>query len=343
MSRPWGPQPTGGVTLTQVRKGGTHWVVFACLTPLLGIFGIAYAVLSATKTTTTPHCADPAQWTYDNSNNCPTTTTTDHSVDAFQTFYWAVIIATVIVGVIIGLRDGRRGTQFASGRYVCAGMCLFCGAFLAVIGYALAYALGTLSRGVPGRKTKTVKTSGPRNAVELIMTAPDPYDAVLSYAHFDPNGGGGFLGWDNALMMRTAPPRGAMLVVGPPGSRKTTAVIEPTTLLAPGACVTTSPKAEVLVATHRLRAKLGRNFQFDPSTTEPAVAGAIIARWSPLVGIIDWDTAARRGNAMGQSHLDAATGNGKHFVRHAQSIVSVLLYAAHIDDAADMTLSLIHI
>ncbi|MBS4728271.1 type IV secretory system conjugative DNA transfer family protein [Mycobacterium sp. SM1] len=77
-----------------------------------------------------------------------------------------------------------------------------------------------------------------------------------------------------------ADPRGAALVIGPPGSGKTQGVIMPSVAFAPAAVVSTSIKAEVLAATHVTRSLRGKCWLFDPGGTPPA--GLIGLRWNPL-------------------------------------------------------------
>jgi type IV secretory pathway TraG/TraD family ATPase VirD4 len=73
-----------------------------------------------------------------------------------------------------------------------------------------------------------------------------------------------------------------MLVLGPPRSGKTTSLVIPAVLDAPGAVVSTSTKPDVLVATSGLRHLLGNPFVFDPSGTVALRPGSYPARWSPL-------------------------------------------------------------
>jgi len=69
----------------------------------------------------------------------------------------------------------------------------------------------------------------------------------------DPQGWlpGAVLGWDAGRLL-TANPRGGVLVLGPPGSGKTRSVIIPTVIVAPGACVSSSTKSDVMNETWRV-------------------------------------------------------------------------------------------
>lgn len=338
MSRPWGPQATGGIVMdngVQEKKGGVYWVVFACMSPFIAITGFITALVGDdTRTKTT--CPDTVESLTDSINGgtggCSTTTV--DSGGSTVGFFWTLSILTAVVGLLLGIRDGRKGVAFAHQRTLSLIACFFC-ATLSVLGYAAGYFIGkaTAKIGAPAPPPAPVVPPTPG---ALITASENPHQALLSYTHHDPNGGGGWIGWSGDHL-RTASPRQAMLVIGPPGSMKTTAVIIPSVLSAIGPTVTTSMKQEVMIATAAIRSTLGRNFQFDPSTTEPGVPGALIAHWSPLVGLTDWDSAARRAQALSQSHIEQATGNGKHFMVTASQIIGILLYTAHLEDDADMT------
>lgn len=322
MSRPWGPQATGGVTLTpQAPRTGGYWVALAIVSPFLGLGLLIGQLLSKLgSNTTTCTTQDVA--------SCTTTHTANGGA---ATLTWVVVVVSLVLGGLFGLRDGARGVSFAHGRTIAMVLVILCAALI-VVGYAVGYVVArVLAKG--GRAPKA--EPAPLTPAAIITSSDNPHQALLSYTHYDPDGGGGVIGWDGDHF-KTAPPRQAMLVIGPPGSMKTTAVIIPSVLAAIGACVTTSMKQEVLIATAGIRSTLGRNFQFDPSTTEPGSPFVTIAHWSPLVGIDGWDAAGRRARALAQPHIEASTGNGKHFVSHASQIIAILLYAAHLS-GDDMT------
>ena len=75
----------------------------------------------------------------------------------------------------------------------------------------------------------------------------------------------------------------ALLVIGPPRSGKTSAVVVPNLLTAPGALVTTSTKTDVIAWSSKVRNLRGRTWLFDPSgTLDPGQLTAL--RWSPVTG-----------------------------------------------------------
>ena len=74
----------------------------------------------------------------------------------------------------------------------------------------------------------------------------------------------------------------AMLVLGPPRSGKTSTLVVPNVLAAPGPVLVTSTKPDVLQATLASRSQLGRCWLLDPTGTVPLPPGADLVRWSPV-------------------------------------------------------------
>ncbi|MGI8491861.1 MAG: type IV secretory system conjugative DNA transfer family protein, partial [Acidimicrobiales bacterium] len=88
-----------------------------------------------------------------------------------------------------------------------------------------------------------------------------------------------------------AEPQHAVLVLGPPRSGKTTALMIPNVLAAPGAVVSTSTKADVLHASVGSRSELVRCWLLDPSGTVNAPHGVTRLRWSPVCAAGQWNEA----------------------------------------------------
>ena len=86
-----------------------------------------------------------------------------------------------------------------------------------------------------------------------------------------------------------AGPQQAMLVLGPPRSGKTSTLVVPNVLAAPGPVLVTSTKTDVLEATLASRSQLGRCWLLDPTGTIEPPAGALPVRWSPVQASISWD------------------------------------------------------
>jgi len=109
-------------------------------------------------------------------------------------------------------------------------------------------------------------------------------------------------------------------------------VLIPSILIAPGACVSSSIKADVIHATAAVRARFGRVWHFDPGGDEITPAGVERACWSPLVSIRTWEDALQVGKTMAEPSLQGKGGDS-HFIGRATDWIQVLLYAAHLADA----------
>lgn len=131
-----------------------------------------------------------------------------------------------------------------------------------------------------------------------------------------------------------APREQAVLVLGPPRAGKTSGIVIPSVLSAPGAVVSTSTKPDVLGATATARARNGPCLLYDPSGTVAAPRGVERVRWSPVTGCAHWDDAllvarslvgasrpAGRGDAGGDVGVD-------HWTERAQALLAPVLHAA---------------
>jgi type IV secretory pathway TraG/TraD family ATPase VirD4 len=157
-------------------------------------------------------------------------------------------------------------------------------------------------------------------------------------------GGGAYLGRDEEGAWVTAERESAVMVLGPPRSGKTSAVMIPALLGAPGAVVSTSTKPDVMRATRRARRELGEVWLFDPAGTEPTPNGVRALRWSPVAAAGTWDGALMMARAMTASTRPGrGTTNESHWSERAAALLAPLLYAAHktnrpIEDVVRWTL-----
>ena len=129
----------------------------------------------------------------------------------------------------------------------------------------------------------------------------------------------------------------SLLVLGPPRSGKTSAVLIPNVLSAHGAVVTTSTKPDVLDATMRARSTLGACHLFDPSGSVTDRPGVHRLRWSPLPACASWRTALATARALvvvGNGGAGIARAEGSHWTERAQSLLAPLLHAAALEGAA---------
>ena len=104
-------------------------------------------------------------------------------------------------------------------------------------------------------------------------------------------GGGIYLGVRESQEWATADPETAAMILGPPRSGKTSAVMIPALMAASGPVVSTSTKPDVMQATRQARGEIGDVWLFDPSGTEPLPEGVRRLSWSPVTAAATWDEA----------------------------------------------------
>jgi type IV secretory pathway TraG/TraD family ATPase VirD4 len=120
-----------------------------------------------------------------------------------------------------------------------------------------------------------------------------------------------------------------VLVLGPPRSGKTTSLVIPNTLLAPGAVVSTSTKPDVIAATCSVRRDMGRCWLFDPLGTAPPPPGVTQLRWSPVPACRDWEAAVLTARAMTLAARPSGyLGEQAHWTERAEALLAPLLHAA---------------
>jgi len=147
-------------------------------------------------------------------------------------------------------------------------------------------------------------------------------------------GGGAYLGVDEYGGWVTADPESAVMVLGPPRSGKTSAVMIPALMACCGAAISTSTKPDVIRATLSARSEIGQAWLFDPAGTETTDTGlpAGVRRlcWSPVAASATWDEALVMARAMTAATRPAAgTTNESHWTERAAALLAPLLYAAH--------------
>jgi type IV secretion system protein VirD4 len=134
---------------------------------------------------------------------------------------------------------------------------------------------------------------------------------------------------DGSTGLTFAGPESSMLVLGPPRSGKTSAIVIPCVVDAPAAVVSTSTKPDVLAATIRARWQLGNCFVFDPSGSTAIPDGAVPLRWSPVTGCEEFEQATTMAHALASaSRPKAALSEGAHWVERAEALLAPLLFAA---------------
>jgi type IV secretion system protein VirD4 len=135
--------------------------------------------------------------------------------------------------------------------------------------------------------------------------------------------GAGARGW--ALAARGS----GVLVLGPPRSGKTTAIVVPAILAANGAVVSTSTKLDVLRTTAPARRRLGRCWIFDPSGQLEVPPGLAPLHWSPVEGSRRWDGALVMARGMlGATRPAEGIADASHWAERAETLLALLLHAA---------------
>ena len=100
-------------------------------------------------------------------------------------------------------------------------------------------------------------------------TRVEPSLAEQARAEIAYRGGGAYLGTiEDGEEWVCAEGESAVMVLGPPRSGKTSAVMIPAILSAPGPVISTSTKQDVMQATRKTREELGKVWLFDPAGTE---------------------------------------------------------------------------
>ena len=115
------------------------------------------------------------------------------------------------------------------------------------------------------------KDSGRRGDGVAEGDAKTPGEAVR--AEVARLGGGAYLGVGRSGSWVLADPESAVMVLGPPRSGKTSAVMIPAVMGASGAVIATSTKPEVMRATVAARSEVGQAWLFDPGGLRAAAAG----------------------------------------------------------------------
>lgn len=164
--------------------------------------------------------------------------------------------------------------------------------------------------------------------------APQVVDAASVRAKSLRLGGGAYLGLSSGERWVTADPEHAVMVLGPPRSGKTSAIVIPSVLAAPGAVVSTATKPDVMNATWRARSEIGQVWLYDPSGERSQwPAGVRRLSWSPVPAAATWDGALLMARAMAAAGSSAkGTTNEHHWRERSTALLAPLLHAAFLTD-----------
>jgi type IV secretion system protein VirD4 len=167
---------------------------------------------------------------------------------------------------------------------------------------------------------------------DQLAGAEDPGQAVRE--HTRRLGGGAFLGYRPGGNWVTADPEHAVMVLGPPRSGKTSNIVIPAMLAAPGAAVSTATKPDVLNATWRARAQIGQVWLFDPTGEQVDLPQGIRRLcWSPITAADSWDKALLMARAMAATTSPGkGTSNEQHWRERSTALLAPLLHAANLSE-----------
>jgi len=183
-----------------------------------------------------------------------------------------------------------------------------------------------------------IRTADPRQdadrtaRIDRSVLVDDLLSTAVAHARAVP--AGAYLGKDTGGAHIHADPESAVMVLGPPRSGKTSAVMIPALMACAGAAVSTSTKPDVMRATLPLRSQLGQVWLFDPSGDQSRLPGGVRRLgWSPVAGADSWDRALLLARAMtAAGRAGAGTANEGHWAERASALLAPLLYAAHLSE-----------
>lgn len=216
----------------------------------------------------------------------------------------AWFIALAVIGLIVWFLVWRTGTGFA--------VVVLAPLFVATIFAGIARAAGWSSSTTSGK---------------MLARSDDPLAAVRELRR--KQGGGVYLGVAQDGGLRFARAQRAVLLLGPPRSGKTTAVIIPSLIAHDGPAVSTSTKLDVAVATRPARQQSGRLWEFDPIGTG-SPSGFERLRWSPVRCSRSWEGALLMARAT-TAGVGVGTMDTSHWAKRSQALLAPMLHAAALD------------
>jgi type IV secretion system protein VirD4 len=185
---------------------------------------------------------------------------------------------------------------------------------------------------LPAQIVAAVRERRSARAGGLPTGSGDPLPALRERSR---SSGGIYLGLDDDGAVRFSRSQRAVLLLGPPRSGKTSAVIIPALVCHDGPVVCTSTKLELAAATWPARYDSGRLWSFDPTGSHPP-RGFEQLRWSPVRCARAWDGALLMARAMTAS-VGAGTTHSSHWAKRSQALLAPFLHAAALD-GGDMEL-----
>ena len=129
-----------------------------------------------------------------------------------------------------------------------------------------------------------------------------------------------------------ARPEDGVLLLGPPRSGKTAAVVIPNVLAACGPVIAASTKADLLATTWASCTRVGPALLYDPSGAVPCPPGVERVGWSPLSMATTWDGAVLVAESMVRAARPGSDrGEAAHWSERASALLSVVLHAGALE------------
>jgi type IV secretory pathway TraG/TraD family ATPase VirD4 len=166
----------------------------------------------------------------------------------------------------------------------------------------------------------------------VLKPLPDPLSLVLATSQSHGHGiyvGCSLKGGGVPLFAR---PQEGVLLLGPPRSGKTAAVVVPNVLAACGPVIAASTKADLLAPTWSTRCQVGPVFLYDPSGSVPCPPGVERVGWSPLGLASTWDGAVLVAESMVRAARPGTDrGEAAHWSERAAALLAAVLHAGALE------------